>query len=632
MIPGTEAFSYVLSLLRVRTWLLMAAFLVTAFSGRAQNQALADSLEQVLKNKAYAPEEYLNILKELASNSADPDKILTYSDQLIDLARQADSTAQLYLGYLHRGNALRMKSELSKALESYFQAARIASDKGLIGYLGMVDVTIADVYSIMGNHQNAVHYYQEAIDILREEKDSINLGSALNNAGDEYFNYGKLDSALAYFQQAEAIFQAKDYEIGVAYSLGSIGMVYAEQRQDSLAQVNINQAVSSLEALEDYYPISVFLLYMADIYLRKEDFATAISYAERSLDLAAKYGLKEQLGDAHQKLSEIYEESGDYAQALEHYRDHITYRDSVQNIETVRRLANLRTDYEVSQKQIEIDLLEKESEIQRLRQSRQEKLNYVSGIALIAILLLVFGMYRRYRYIKRTTAIIEEEKNRSDMLLRNILPAGTAKELKEKGKVRATKFDSVTVMFTDFKEFTNLSTRFSPEKLVESIDLYFSRFDAIMEKYGLEKIKTVGDAYMCAGGLPFVSDDHAHKMLLAAFEMLDFVREVKAREEDGLAHFDIRIGINTGPVIAGVVGTKKFAYDIWGDTVNIAARMESAGVAGKINISEMTYEQVKDDFYCQYRGVVNVRNKGEMKMYFVTGVKGNTDRPGKAIS
>jgi class 3 adenylate cyclase len=142
-----------------------------------------------------------------------------------------------------------------------------------------------------------------------------------------------------------------------------------------------------------------------------------------------------------------------------------------------------------------------------------------------------------------------------------------------------------------------------------------------MEEYSLEKIKTVGDAYMCAGGLPFATEDHAYKMVLAAIEIAKFVEESKKLNPLNQTRFEIRIGINSGPVVAGVVGIKKFAYDIWGDTVNIASRMESSSEPGKINISENTYELIKDDFNCDYRGKIEVKNKGMMKMYFVNDVK-----------
>jgi class 3 adenylate cyclase len=239
----------------------------------------------------------------------------------------------------------------------------------------------------------------------------------------------------------------------------------------------------------------------------------------------------------------------------------------------------------------------------------------------LLIIILAVGLYRRNKFIQRTKAIIEEEKNRSDNLLLNILPEETAQELKQNGKVQAKKFESVTVLFTDFKGFTEYAKDLSPEKLVESVDYYFSKFDAIMEKYDLEKIKTVGDSYMCAAGLPFESNDHAQKMVLAALEIAEFVKESLTMETKNQTRFEIRIGINSGAVVAGVVGSKKFAYDIWGDTVNIASRMESSSEPGRINISEYTYELIKDSFDCDYRGEIDVKNKGMMKMYFVKAVK-----------
>ena len=207
------------------------------------------------------------------------------------------------------------------------------------------------------------------------------------------------------------------------------------------------------------------------------------------------------------------------------------------------------------------------------------------------------------------------------MLLLNILPSETAQELKENGKVKAKRFESVTVLFTDFQGFTLSSQNFSPEKLVTSVDYYFSEFDKIIGEYGLEKIKTIGDSYMCAGGLPFPSEDHPEKVIEAAREIVRFMEEAHEKKDPEIAYFDIRLGINTGPVVAGVVGTKKFAYDIWGDTVNVAARMESSSKPGKINISENTYALVKNLYNCTFRGKIDVKNRGSMNMYYVNDRK-----------
>jgi len=601
--------------------LISGLFFLFSMSLFSQNQSLSDSLIQVYEKGNIADDDELRILREIAANETNSDRKLQYSLRLVEIAEFLDSTDYLIRGYIEKGNALRLKSDLSHALESYLEGAKIAINNDLKNQVGSIYVTIADVFSIMENHENAVLYYGNAITILREENDSINLASALLNAGDEYFNQGELDTALLYFKESGEIFEAKNYEIGVAYNLGNVGLVYAELRRDNLAKENINKAIEFLEKLEDFYPISVYLTYMSDIYLRQKDMHSAVSYALQSLEIAEKYGLKEQISDANLKLSKIYEGAGDYNKAHEYFKSHITYRDSVNNLQSIQQIANLRTDFEVSQKQIEIDLLEKESEIQQLRGKRQRNLMYASGVALVSILLLALGIYKRFLYIKKTNLIIEDEKNRSDSLLLNILPEETALELKEKGKVKAKRFESVTVLFTDFKEFSQFAETLSPEKLVESVDYYFSKFDEIMDKYGLEKIKTVGDSYMCAGGIPYHTNDHAHKAVRAAFDIAKFVDECKISQSKNQICFDVRIGINTGPVVAGVVGTKKFVYDIWGDTVNIASRMESNSHPGKINISNNTYQLIKDDFDCEFRGKFEVKNKGVMKMYFVNGKK-----------
>jgi class 3 adenylate cyclase/FixJ family two-component response regulator len=213
---------------------------------------------------------------------------------------------------------------------------------------------------------------------------------------------------------------------------------------------------------------------------------------------------------------------------------------------------------------------------------------------------------------------LNEELQRSDLLLLNILPFETAQELKQFGVVKARFYSDVTVMFTDFKGFTTIAENLEPGLLVELIDDYFRGFDLIMEKYGIEKIKTIGDAYMAASGLPIYKDSHAVEMVKAAKEILEFMNEQRTKRIPlNLPVFDIRIGIHTGPVVAGIVGHKKFVYDIWGDAVNVAARMESSGEIGKINISQTTCDRIKDTFTSSYRGEIEVKNKGKIRMFFI---------------
>ena len=584
----------------------------------AQEQKVADSLVKIYQKGNLTNYKKLELLRNLSFNEVNNLKLsLKYAEELIALSKIEKNYLYLYRGYFQKGNKLRITGELNKSLDAFFKSEEAATEAKYIAGQGTAYSSIADVYSVMGNSKNAQIYYGKAIKLLRMTDSPVSLASALINAGDEYFKNKKYDLALIYFKESGDIFKKADYLIGTAYNLGNIGMVYAEQGKDALAQKYISEAIKMLEELKDYYAISDYLTYMSDIYLKQNDWTTAVNYARRSLELAQRYGLKDQISNSNLKLSELYQKSGNSGESFKYYKNHIVYRDSVINLKSIQQMADLRTDYEVSQKQSEVDLLNQGKKTRQI-------MAISSAISAALVFLLAFGIYRRYKFIKKTNIIIEEEKNRSDHLLLNILPEETANELKQNGKVLAKKFESVTVLFTDFEGFTNYAEKLSPEKLVESVDFYFSKFDEIMEKYELEKIKTVGDCYMCAAGLPFPKEDHACKMVHAAFEIAEFVADSKKNNAQNDTRFEIRIGINSGPVVAGVVGTKKFAYDIWGDTVNIASRMESNSESGKINISENTYQLIKDAFNCDYRGEIKVKNRGIMKMYFVTNCKCKT--------
>ncbi|UPT67412.1 MAG: adenylate/guanylate cyclase domain-containing protein [Sphingobacteriales bacterium JAD_PAG50586_3] len=278
-----------------------------------------------------------------------------------------------------------------------------------------------------------------------------------------------------------------------------------------------------------------------------------------------------------------------------------------------------RQKLENIQKEQALKMTKQESDLKDARLAQQTLatrllLAISIAIAIIALIILyVFFSNRRY------SRKLAKEKERSEELLLNILPASVANELKENGSVKTQFFDNVTVVFSDFVGFTKLAERVSPEDLVQEIDMCYRTFDEITMRHGLEKIKTIGDSYMCAGGLPELSEAHSLRAVKAGIEMAAFINDLKTeRKAKGLPFFEIRIGIHCGPVVAGVVGIHKFAYDIWGDSVNIASRLESAGAPGKVNISAEVYELIKNDFDCVHRGKVEAKNKGLIDMYFVS--------------
>lgn len=307
--------------------------------------------------------------------------------------------------------------------------------------------------------------------------------------------------------------------------------------------------------------------------------------------------------------------------------------------EETQRLELLQKEAQEKERLAEIESLNQEQEINQLQIDRQRTFMQFAvglGIALLAILgLILFSFYNARKKnrllaqqnqeieeqkteIEKSRDVIEQERAKSEELLLNVLPAATAKELKETGTATPKLYEKVSVLFTDFVGFTNLSSQMPPEEVIDELNICFLAFDEIIERHNLEKIKTVGDAYMCAGGLPEENETNPIDTVSAAIEMRDFLTTRRnAKLAEGKDYWDMRIGVHTGRVVAGVVGSKKFAYDIWGDTVNTASRMESNGTGGKVNISQATYELVKEHFDCAYRGTLPVKDKGDVAMYFV---------------
>lgn len=309
-------------------------------------------------------------------------------------------------------------------------------------------------------------------------------------------------------------------------------------------------------------------------------------------------------------FARVFLAAGMYKEAAEGYKLLAQNTDS-----TSREEITLLNEKQIISNRIELaninEINEKKEEIAQKNLERQILVRnvFIGGFALLLIFSGVFWVQRNK---------IKKGKKLSDELLLNILPYSIAEELKSKGNAESKLIDEVTVLFTDFKGFTQLSEQFTPQELVAEINECFSAFDQIMIRHNVEKIKTIGDAYMAAGGLPTSNTTHAEDVIRAALDIQHYMAEYKkAREDAGKLFFEIRIGVHSGPVVAGIVGIKKFAYDIWGDTVNTASRMESSGEVGKVNVSESTFTLTQDKFNFTYRGKIAAKGKGEITMYFV---------------
>ena len=369
--------------------------------------------------------------------------------------------------------------------------------------------------------------------------------------------------------------------------------------------------------------------------------AMAVAKAREGLQLAQRHNLPKETNDNEGELYQALAAAGNKASAFDHFQRYITRRDSTSGITASAILTASMLRAQMAKQAHTDSLLRAEKELRRTEQHRaemqQERMQ--RNIFLFASLaLLVFGAVTLRQRNK-----VKKARDRSDELLLNILPEEVAQELKEKGEAEAQLIQDVTVLFTDFKGFTQLSEQLTARELVHEINTCFRAFDDILSKYGVEKIKTIGDAYMAAGGMPIPSADSARSTVLAGLDMQAFMLGYKAeREAQGKPFFEMRVGIHTGSVVAGIVGVKKFQYDIWGDTVNTASRMESSGEVGKVNISEATYQLIvgssqlsernaqgpsslttdnkqptTPEFTFTPRGKVQAKGKGEMEMYFV---------------
>lgn len=600
-----------------KTYILIGFFSCFILNSFSQNVRKSDSLEKLLKEGNYDKQGELDLLEKLTQEETDLDKHYNYSLQLIIVARDLEDSQAEFRGYLQKGNALIDKGDIAKGLESYFEAARIAKDDDTLEEEeATIDLAIAGAYSTLGDTDSAFEYYREGLKILKQyqfnEEDLLSLADGLYNFGDEFIKIKAYDSAYYYNDKANRIFTQIGSEIGLLFCKGNFGLIYAGKGNNEEAEKNLYDAIETLTTYGAHSAVCEYLSAMSMVYEDIEENEKSLDYARKSLELAKKHGLKDEIGDGYFRLYQLFDKRNDSKSALEFYRNHIDYRDSVTNVAEFQKINQMRTKDAVKES-------EEEAKEKAQIANQQRIIILLAGLALIVIGFLAFKFLKQSKVLKKQKGVIEYEKHRSEELLNNILPEETAHELKENGFVRAKKFENVSVLFTDFKGFTSQAELLSPEDLVKSIDYYFTKFDEITEKYGLEKIKTIGDAYMCAGGLPFPKENQVVKVCQAALEIADFVKLTRRNIDHNLAKFDIRIGIHTGPVVAGVVGSKKFQYDIWGDTVNTASRMESSGEIGRVNISEDTYKQLinYDAFNFTSRGALATKGKGNIKMYFI---------------
>jgi len=581
-------------------------------------------------------------------------KALGFYQKTLALNEQTGNTTGITLALGNIANIHYELRDFPKAIEYFERAQAYCERSGNLQGLSGILVNLGNVYTQLADYPKALEYKQKALDISQKLGNKAGIANNLSNLGNVYTTLADYPRALKYHQDALGINEAIQNKNGIATNLAGIGKVYLQQQQYPLAKAFATQArdqsrslgllskeSEALEILSIAYEKtgrydSAYTAYRIYITLRdsisnaetkkeitKKTLQFEFSKTEDSLrqqQLITDAKLNEQILLATKRQQELIlkQNALDLAnkeRALQRLAFLKTQADlQYENQTKAEQLARAENERKLQATQVTLQQAQLDLKDRALQAQKTQRLFFIAGLVLLA--LLSFFIFRNYRNQQKSNAIIQVEKQKSDDLLRNILPKEVAEELKEKGEALAKQYDHVTVLFTDFVDFTQISENLSPQQLVGELHDCFKAFDAIMERYGLEKIKTIGDAYMAVSGLPVPDPRHAQHAALAALDILAYIRRRRAADPDS---FQIRIGLHSGPVVAGIVGAKKFAYDIWGDTVNTAARMETGSEPGRINISGATYALLQNEFACTYRGKLAAKNKGEIDMYFLDG-------------
>ncbi len=615
-----------------------------------------------------------SILSGICENCNRSDKSIEYAKQALAVAKRNGNRVSEAKILNQIGNNYLKLSQYKLALEYYKEVLALKTDAnlelGVMTNMGVAYTNLADYPRALACYDSSLKQLDALIQAsgYSNLNDTLQMGVIYLTKGDIYKYTGDFDKSMAHYSKALELGkltakQTKDKYLEVN-ALKGIASTYVSARNNEKAIEYYNTALSASEEIKDpslkIKEESHINCQLSSAYFEKGDIALAMNYAQKALHQATNNHFQELLPeiyvnlgkiltqtgdtkkaidylskaveyckesgalsreqDALKALSSAYKQAGQYAKALDAYEQYKAISDSLFSIGKYNELARIDLKNEYDRKQVADSV--RQTSNYRLRIQRQKAFTYSGFAGLLVALVLAFFIYRNYSHQRKANVIIskakdavDEEKGKSDALLLNILPGDVANELKQHGDVQPKLFDNVTVLFTDFVDFTVAGDRLTPQQLVAELHACFKMFDAIIGKYKIEKIKTVGDAYIAVSGLPQPNANHAEDIIKAALEIRDFMLARKKQLPENT--FEVRLGVNSGPVVAGIVGVRKFAYDIWGDTVNVAARMEQYSQEGKVNISEKTYVLVKDKFDCADRGVLNVKNKGQMSMYFV---------------
>ncbi len=489
-----------------------------------------------------------------------------------------------------------------KAISEYQAAFSLYKAKDLKEEMAVTANNLGSVNKAMNHFDAALNYYNEALAIHKAIGYDKETATELNNIGDLYSATGDPVQSESYYNQALEIATTLKDEALIANVKVNIGYLYAQNNAFEPAVAVYKEALKTYEVLGDREGKISVLNNLGDTFAKNGDSQKALSYHLAAYQSAEEIGYREGLKISLKQLASDYESLGNYAESSHYLVLYTELIDAIDAEKTAQSFANSEVLFDTEKKSEEIQAQKEEI---KARISERNRLLVISGI-IATSLLLISGLL----------IWVAKERKKSEKLLLNILPKKVASELKRSGKTVPERFESCTVYFSDIANFTSTSEHLDPVYLISELNDIFTTFDAIMEKHGCERIKTIGDAYMAVCGLPEPVEDHALRMVRAAHDILI---ALDARNRESEVQWRIRVGIHTGQIVGGVVGVKKYIYDVFGDTINTASRMESNSEPMRINISRSTFELVQEDFPTTPRPALEVKGKGLQEMFFIEG-------------
>jgi class 3 adenylate cyclase len=554
------------------------------------------------------------------------EKAISYYQRALKVKELLGDTRGTAIILNNIGNVYMKWGKFNVAIDNFQNALKIFEKIDFKPGVASCYNNIAMVHEAYSNFTKALEYYNKGLTIEEEAQNLGGIANSLNNIGNVYSkiangekdNQAKKDAyikSVDYYTKALEKRREINDQVGIASSLNNIGTSYLLNFKDyKLALTYFDQAMKINEEINNQYDLAVNLLAVSKCHLGLKDYVMAKTYLQRSLEIALRNQLKEFVMQSYETYADLYERTGDYRNALNYYKLFKTEGDSIYTAESQKAVTEMQAKYETEKKEQQLKLSNAEIAKKDIENKKQRIIIYAVFGGLGLVILLIIQVFMSLQRKKRDNKIIHQEKEKSEALLLNTLPAKVVTELKETGKTEPESFENVSVYFSDICTFTDISANLEPHVTISELNDLFTAFDDIMIKHKCERIKTIGDAYMAVCGMPETNENHAVNITRAAIEILKFLEERAKTHE---IKWRIRIGISSGKVTGGIVGVRKYLYDVFGDTVNTASRMESNSEPMKINTSNYTYEILKDKFVCTPRGAIEVKGKGVMNMYFI---------------